>query len=611
MESEAPSALRGRASLKRLLPFFVSIETAELPYLAEHQCRATRIWSAVMLCMLTALFAVDLYYGRTQLVRGIVYLVLQCLGHAACHLAARTELGRRNAEAVLACVALNGMAACCFAGWHAQDGVNRFSAFAFLIPIALPAFSPVRPRTSFALGLALGALYSTASVTLPASGLLHWMLALTLALSTGILAALAAQVQRRVLADLHHARALAEEHAVALDEARNRALEAAHHKAQFLANMSHEIRTPMTSIIGFSELALDELGSRDDCAEAARALTTVRRNGEHLLRILNDVLDLSRIDSGQMSIERGPCYCDALLRDVHEWASGRARAKGLELALTLPERMPFLHSDATRLRQILFNLTDNALKFTERGRVELRARVDSAGAQRQLVMEVADTGIGLTSQQCERIFDAFAQADESTTRRFGGTGLGLTISRCLARLLGGDLVVESTPGTGSVFRLQLPIDETAQSPETPLPSVASSAPLALQGRVLLAEDGADNRRLIVRLLERCGLEVVVAENGRAALHLALEAWREGEPYGVIFMDMQMPEMDGYQATALLRAEGYPGPIVALTAHAMGSDRDRCLNAGCDEYASKPIRGETLRALVARYVKPPGPQGSAA
>jgi signal transduction histidine kinase len=343
------------------LPFFSSIDAAELPELAQHRCRAVRVWTSVMLAMLPVLWAVDVYYGRSMLGRGAVYLALQCSAHLACHLATRSERGRRHSEGVLMLVALNVIAACCFAGWHATDGSNPFSSFAFLVPITTPAFTPVRPQTSFGLGLALGGLYSLASVLLPASGLLHWSSALPIALATGVIAALATQTQRRVLAELHRASTLAEQRARDLDDARNRALEAARHKSQFLANMSHEIRTPMTSILGFSEIALEELRSDVDLEEARRALSTVQRNGEHLLRILNDVLDLSRIESGQMSIERGACYPGELLRDLHEWALPRARAKGLDLVLSTPARLPFLNSDATRLRQILFNLTDNAL----------------------------------------------------------------------------------------------------------------------------------------------------------------------------------------------------------------------------------------------------------
>ncbi len=587
------------------LPFFSSIDAAELPELAEHRCRAVRVWTGVMLAMLPVLWAVDLCFGRSQLVRGSIYLAAQLAVHAACLLAARSAYGRRRSEGVLAVVALNIMAACCFASWPTTDGLNHFASLAFLIPIGTPAFSPVRPQTSFGLGLAVGALYSLASVLLPASGMMHWSASLPIALGTGVIAALAAQTQRRVLADLHRAHTLAEQRAQDLDEARNRALEAARHKSQFLANMSHEIRTPMSSILGFSEIALDEIDAGANLGEARRALATVQRNGEHLLRILNDVLDLSRIESGQMSIERGPCDPADLLRDVHEWALPRARAKGLDLVLSIPKRLPFLNTDATRLRQILFNLTDNALKFTERGRVEVRAG-DSGCSQPRLTIEVCDTGIGLTPEQCGRIFDSFTQADESTTRRFGGTGLGLAISRNLAHLLGGELVVESTLGSGSLFRLELPIDATAQTLAAGAPAAATAAASEsphMHGRVLLAEDGADNRRLIVRLLEKSGMEVGVAENGRVALEVGLSAWREGEPYDLILMDMQMPEMDGYQATALLRAAGYPGPIVALTAHALNTDRERCLAAGCDEYASKPIRAAALRTLLARFVKP--------
>ncbi len=389
----------------------------------------------------------------------------------------------------------------------------------------------------------------------------------------------------------------------------NASLAAAHRsKTEFLANVSHEVRTPMTAILGFA----DALAERDaPAAERAELIDTIRRNGRHLLAILNDVLDLSKIEAGRMRVERIPCSLRQIVEETASLLRPRAREKGLPLeiewALPLPAS---ILSDPVRLRQILSNLVGNAIKFTESGSVRVRASL----ADTRVVVDVIDTGIGVSAEQLARLFQPFTQADSSTTRRFGGTGLGLAISRRMAQLLGGDIEVSSTPGQGSRFRVLLdpgPLagvewiraaHVTPASPATSSqqPGPASSA--ALRGRLLVAEDTPDTRKLVRRVLERAGLSVDTAENGVEARRLALASWQAGEPYDVVLMDMQMPEMDGYAATSRLRADGYRGTIIALTAHAMTGEREKCLAAGCDDYATKPIDRPTLLATVSRHLE---------
>jgi len=407
----------------------------------------------------------------------------------------------------------------------------------------------------------------------------------------------------------------------ALEEARQAAEAASRTKSEFLANMSHEIRTPMTSILGFSDLLAEGCEQRCHFAreQLPALLQTIRRNGEYLLQIINDILDLSKIEAGQMVVERIACAPLRLLAEVHALLAERAASRGLTLQVECEGPLPeFIQSDPTRLRQILINLVGNALKFTEQGGVRVVARLlcDEAGRDDdtplagRLQITVYDTGIGMAPAELERLFRPFTQADSSTTRRYGGTGLGLTISRRLAQLLGGDITVSSTPGEGSTFHLTVATGslagvrllgaaecDPASPSEQPAPPAAQ-----VRGRVLYAEDGPDNQRLISFLLRRAGCEVTTVENGRLALEAALAAERAGTPYDVVLMDMQMPQMDGYTATAMLREQGYGGRIVALTAHAMLQDREKCLAAGCDDYASKPIDRATLLETVRRNVE---------
>ncbi|MDX2017743.1 MAG: PAS domain S-box protein [Planctomycetota bacterium] len=402
-----------------------------------------------------------------------------------------------------------------------------------------------------------------------------------------------------------------------LEKARSAAEAASAAKSEFLANMSHEIRTPMTAILGFTEvLANDAQLPRERQLEH---IETIRRNGEHLLSIINDILDLSKIEAGKMTVEHTRTSPAQVVHEVLSLMQVKAAAKGLELSAALATPVPqLIESDPIRLRQILVNLVGNAVKFTETGAVRVEVRADPNDGC--LSFEVVDSGIGMSDEARARLFQPFAQADTSTTRRFGGTGLGLRISQRLAQMLGGDIDVHSAPGRGSRFTLRIHADPAPGAPmlppEDPLVSVCAErtnpsalAPAhsdrPLEGlRILLAEDGPDNQRLISFHLRKAGASVRIVSNGLEAVR-ALCANEDDAaplvdppPFDLLLSDMQMPEMDGYAAARLLRTRHSRLPIVALTAHAMSGDAQRCLDAGCDAYASKPIdRAELIRTCL--------------
>jgi signal transduction histidine kinase/ActR/RegA family two-component response regulator len=414
-----------------------------------------------------------------------------------------------------------------------------------------------------------------------------------------VIAALSAHLQRHKQSEA----ALRASHAELVD-ARKRAEAANEAKSQFLANMSHEVRTPMTAILGFAENLSDP-----ELTEADRqsAVETIRRNGRRLVEILNDILDLSRIEAGRLQFERLWRPPVEVARDVHELLLPQAAAKEIDLALSIGENLPAtICTDPSRLRQILVNLVGNAIKFTHQGEVKLAVEVVAAGDERRVEFRVSDTGIGMTAEQVARVFDPFMQADASTTRRYGGAGLGLAISKRLASMLGGDLTGESELGRGSTFRLCLPISDGLAPPESAIPDRKTSPPAGLTASakplaglaLLLAEDGPDNQRLISYLLRRAGAEVTIVENGELAIGAVENATARGRTYDLILMDMQMPVLDGYAAVRELRQRGCKLPIVALTAHAMAGDQQKCLDAGCDDYAVKPIDRAALIDLIA-------------
>ncbi len=398
-----------------------------------------------------------------------------------------------------------------------------------------------------------------------------------------------------------------------LERAKVEAETATRAKTQFLANMSHEIRTPMTAILGFTELLAD--ARADECAHAEH-IRTIRRNGEHLLDVINDILDISRIESGHIRVELASCSPCQIVAEVAALMRVRAADRDLRLdveyAFPVPER---IESDAMRLRQILLNLLGNAIKFTDRGGIRLIVRHLRSDADRgMLVFDVVDSGIGMTDEQLARLFRPFSQVDSSAARRFGGTGLGLAISQRLAHLLNGEISVRSEPGVGTTFSLAIRLVGLSEIPMVNSPSevFAETSRAAeegdgeqppLEARILLAEDGPDNQRLIKHVLTKAGAAVELAENGSVALRLATEAVEAGRPFDVILMDIQMPELDGYEATRMLRRKGYEGLIIALTAHAMDGFRQKCLEIGCDDYATKPIdRAALLRTLRGRLAE---------
>ncbi|MBN2476817.1 MAG: response regulator [Pirellulales bacterium] len=402
---------------------------------------------------------------------------------------------------------------------------------------------------------------------------------------------------------------------IALTRARLDAEAANRAKGEFLANMSHEIRTPMTAILGHLDLLNESCprqcpisqGEMDDHFQA------ISQHADHLLQILGNILDLSMIEAGGLRTESTPCSPCGILAEVVSLMRVRAVDKRLDLKVEHDGPIPeTIHTDPARLRQILINLIGNAIKFTELGgvRVVVRLLADRQD-QPQLQIEVIDTGIGIAEEQMARLFSPFYQADTSSTREFGGTGLGLATSKRLAEMLGGDIHARSTLGEGSSFTLTIVtgplegvslLEHPSEAPYGTRPTEAENAvqQVALDCRLLLAEDGPDNQRLISLVLRKAGAEVTLADNGQAAVDLALAAQRDGKSFDIVLMDMQMPILDGYDATRRLRAEGLTQPIVALTAHAMAEDRQICLEAGCDDYMAKPIHRGALLAIVAKY-----------
>jgi signal transduction histidine kinase len=438
------------------------------------------------------------------------------------------------------------------------------------------------------------------------------------------------------------------EQALLAHEELTRAAEAANRaKSEFLANISHEVRTPLTAILGHADLLADQVPPD---SPGARSVEVIRRNGRHLLAILNDLLDLAKAEAGKLEVNLVPCSPAEILEQVRQLMEARAVDKSLRLVLEMGPLPPGVITDPTRVKQILLNFVGNAIKFTQRGSVTIRTRFLPEGENRgQWVIEVSDTGIGIAPDVLQRLFQPFEQGHSSIARRFGGTGLGLAICKRLTGLLGGKIEAESTLGVGSTFRVLLPVQKVDCMPEEEQPADLAPARLPrLQGRVLLVDDSPDNRLLLQRILELAGAEVVLATNGREAVEIVLAPVKVLRPevvacqasqeageaadrcdcqvrgaavtafalpleysaslpqphFDLILMDIQMPEMNGVVAMQLLRSRGCTIPIVALTANASSEDREECLRLGFDGFIAKPIDRAQFLQEVARFIGRP-------
>ena len=405
-----------------------------------------------------------------------------------------------------------------------------------------------------------------------------------------------------------------------LEAALATAREATQLRSRFLANMSHEIRTPMNGVLGMTDFLL----ATKLTAEQQEFAESIKGSADALMALINDILDLSKMEAGKMRLDRVPFQLGATIAEVASMFALEARLKGLEFVSNIPPDLPRVVGDPGRLRQVLRNLLGNALKFTDRGEIGVRAELlNEATNVVQIRFTVHDTGIGMPTDQQSRLFESFTQGDGSSTRRHGGTGVGLAISKQLVELLGGEIGVASEPGHGSRFWFTAsfgkasPAETPAPKPvvvqdriirSTPrIPLAAPAAcpqkpvPIATHLRVLLAEDNEINQRITLRLLEKLGVPADAVVNGREAVQ-ALEKRK----YDLVLMDCQMPDMDGFEATAIVRSRevGTHTPICALTANAMEGDRERCLAAGMDDYISKPVGLEKLQKAVDRWVHRP-------
>lgn len=387
-----------------------------------------------------------------------------------------------------------------------------------------------------------------------------------------------------------------------LEKVSKLAVEATRTKSTFLATMSHEIRTPLTAIIGFAEINLHDSITKEDRIRYSHSIV---RNGKHLLQVINDILDISKLEADRIEFEKESFSPFKLLQEIEQIIGPQVKTKGLFIEFTYEYPIPeFIIGDPLRLKQVILNLCSNAVKFTETGRINIKTSCDFK--DEKIVIEIVDTGIGMTEEQVKKVFDVFTQADSTVTRKYGGTGLGLTLSKQFAERMGGDIYAHSLPGVGSRFTVSVSTGDISSTKTVQRKSKKSSYlsdfphdevfVKQVSGKILLAEDNVDNQQLYSLLLDNIGAEIIIVSNGKEAVEVAMS-----EPFDVIFMDMQMPIMDGVEATRKLRRSGYNGVIISLTANAMKQDKEACFAAGCNDYITKPVSKEILYDTVYQYL----------
>jgi len=378
-----------------------------------------------------------------------------------------------------------------------------------------------------------------------------------------------------------------------LDLSNRRERKAVSVRWRLLTNMGHEFRTPMNAILGFAELLSDDSLTEP---ERERLSGSIHDSARHLEKLIETMLDMSAMESGQLRVNNTCSRLRDVMMPCIERAQTETIANGLELRVLLDPSCDIeIDTEPKRLSQVFEKLIDNAIKFTAEGHIEISARVESTQTHHESIVEISDTGIGIEPDQFEFIFDAFHQAQNNLTREFGGSGLGLSFARDLADALGGTIEVQSTPNEGSTFTVRLRTPKRSHQNARPSNIQADTKKAAIfsNRRMLVVDDAKDNRVLLQHFLKRTGARIDFAYDGQQAIQRVYASIAESDPYEIVLMDMQMPVLDGYNATKQLRESGYNAPIIAITAHALDGDREHCLNAGCNEYLSKPVNRNAL------------------